>query len=460
MSATSLPTKRLTVYTPELSVIVGGFRPVYLNTFTGESKEGDIIDIPLSTMYAFDLELDFNFDKITLEVESAYAAYIEAIPGSNNYYYNHQISFSNIDGFEIYNSSTYYFEGVFGKTPYPSNQRAIAYFYNRRSPIDNNIRILIPNYTICMDNVFTSNRSFAEVEEWCQMLQHPIAIFQKEVNSTFTNELNTRCCFINNYIGYTGWSSCFEISYDINRKIANLYCSGSQTLKHHLIYNGPDYVGKSYPTKVAKVNVMSVPTYDIVLATDSITSKYIYSDDYCDKQIYNIDPSSNYKSPGNYDLYSNPEAALYSLIPSGPSCALPITAQAVRDNAPIQRFIHPYAIRDIGINLNGDYHINAIQIGIVSVPTTTNYYFAITSATLTFDVNDTVHDISSAIFMSSIATERMVAGSDYVERWVSYVIFDLYDLGDSPYEAYTGGVRDGKLYLHLDREYRMSTYST
>lgn len=54
MSATSLPTKRLTVYTPELSVIVGGFRLVHLNTFTGESKEGDIIDIPLSTMYAME----------------------------------------------------------------------------------------------------------------------------------------------------------------------------------------------------------------------------------------------------------------------------------------------------------------------------------------------------------------------------------------------------------------------
>ena len=225
-------------------------------------------------------------------------------------------------------------------------------------------------------------------------------------------------------------------------------------------------MGKTAPTQISYINVDSVPTYDIVLAADSITSKYIYSDDYCDKYIYNIDPSSSYKYPGNHDLRENWDIILNGLIPKGPSCIFPITTRAVSDKAPIQRFVHPYYIKYSSfVHLTTKYHISNIDIGIMSVPTSTNYYFAITTATLTQINEDTVYNssqtmLSSAVYMNNIITERMYDNNG-VERWVSHVIFSLDDLGDIPYgESYGLASSDGRLYLHLDGEYRMSTYST
>lgn len=467
MSATSLPTKRLTVYTPELSVIVGGFRPVYLNTSTGETKEGDIIDIPLSTMLDYELKLDFNFDKVNLEIEGEWAAYMQAQLGSNNYYYNQSIGLKYITVSEFYNSSTYYLNVFNGPTQ--SNSLANVWFLNNRSRIGSSLRIDITDWTIQLSNIEIADDSFGKYRAAggeTAMFRYPIAVYQKVSDEgaipNLTNGLSTSWFFISNYTdsGYATWY------YNPSSNLAEGHFSSDMTEKFHLIYSGPDYIGKTSPTKISYINVESVPTYDIVLATDDITKKYIFSDEYCDKYIYNIDPTSNYKYPGSYDIRENWDILINGLIPKGPSCIFPITAQAVANKAPIQRFVHPHYIKNTQIiSLTTKYRISTIDIGIISVPTTTNYYFAITTAALTQINEDTVYNVSetvlsSAIYMNNIKTERMI-DSNGIERWVSHVIFSLEDLEDRPYGEEIGlASSNGKLYLHLDGEYRMSTYPT
>lgn len=460
MSTTSL-SKKLTVIAPELSVITGG-RPVYLNTSTGETKEGDIIDIPLSTMLDYELKLDFNFDKVNLEIEGEWAAYMQAQLGSNNYYYNQSIGLKYITVSEFYNSSTHYLDVFNGPTQ--NNSLANVWFLDNRSRIEGSLRIDITNWTIQLSSIEIADDSFGKYRASggeTTMFKYPIAVYQKVI-SNLTNGLSTSWFFISNYTnsGYATWY------YNPSSNLAECYFDGGMTEKFHLIYNGPDYAEKPFPTKISYINVESVPTYDIVLATDDITKKYIFSDEYCDKYIYNIDPTSNYKYPGNYDIRENWDILINGLIPKGPLCIFPITTQAVSNKAPIQRFVHPCYIKNTSIiSLTTKYCISTIDIGIMSVPTTTNYYFAITTAALTQINEDTVYNVSetalsSAIYMNNIKTERMI-DSNGIERWVSHVIFSLEDLEDYPYgESIGNPSSDGKLYLHLDGEYRMSTYPT
>lgn len=476
MSATSLPTKRLTVYTPELSVIVGGFRPVYLNTFTGESKEGDIIDIPLSTMLDYELKLDFNFDKVNLAIEGEWAAYMQAQLGSNNYYTKYNIGLYITDAIEVYNSSTYHFDKFFGNNKTAqSNTIANIYFSRNRPKISSgSIEIRIPSYSIFLTTNGFIGAGIPLATDYCLkhyadfaipqistdyykggVIRYPLVIYPK-FDSIHTNEAGVNWCYLSHYfdqgqlpIKWTGLST------RTREQELRFYSSSAGSRQCTFVYSGEDYKIKKSPLEAAKVVVEVAPTYDIVLATDSITSKYIFSDSYCDKYIYNM--GSSYKNPGYQNLFEHPEYFNLGLFPCGDTCVYPITTNAVNWSAPIQRFIHPSAIPDF-ISRSG-YKLSTIDIGIVSVPTTTNYYFAITTALLTFDVNDTVYDPSttygSIIYCPNINTERMMVNG--TERWVTHltISYDGNPSNISPFGNYYG-----KIFLHLDGEYRMSTYST
>lgn len=468
MSTTSL-SKKLTVIAPELSVITGG-RPVYLNTSTGETKEGDIINIPLSTMLDYELKLDFNFDKVNLAIEGEWAAYMQAQLDSNNYYTKYNIGLRITSAIEAYNSSTYYFDEFFGNgTAVQSNTVANIYFSRNRPKISSgSIEIRIIDCSIFLTTKGFIGAGIPLATNYCLknyadfaipqistdyyeggVIRYPLVIYPK-FDSTHTNEAGVNWCYLSHYfdqgqlpIKWTGLSTRTreqELRFSIYKR---------------LIYSGEDYKIKKSPLEAAKVVVEIAPTYDIVLATDSITSKYIFSDSYCDKYIYSI--GSSYENPGYQNLFERPNYFNLGLFPCGDTCVYPITTNAVNRSAPIQRFIHPSAIPDF--ISRSSYKLSTINIGIVSVPTTTNYYFAITTALLTFDVNDTVYDPSSTygsiIYCPNINTERMWVNG--TERWVTHltIFYDGNPSNISPFTNY-----NGKIFLHLDGEYRMSTYPT
>ena len=236
MSTTSLSAKKLTVIAPELSVITGG-RPVYLNTFTGESKEGDIIDIPLSTMLDYELKLDFNFDKVNLEIKGEWAAYMQAQLGSNNYYYNQDISLASVTAIESYNSSTYYLD-IFGEG-IPHNSLVNIWFSNNRPRIESNLRMDILDWTIRLSSIKIADDSFGKYSAGgakTTMLKYPIVVCQKVsdkgVTPNLTNGLSTSWFFISNYTdsGYATWY------YNPSSNLVEGYFSSGMTEKFHLIY--------------------------------------------------------------------------------------------------------------------------------------------------------------------------------------------------------------------------------
>lgn len=475
MSTTSLSAKKLTVIAPELSVITGG-RPVYLNTSTGETKEGDIIDIPLSTMLDYELKLDFNFDKVNLAIEGEWAAYMQAQLGSNNYYTKYNIGLYITDAIEVYNSSTYYFDRFFGNsTTVQSDTVANIYFSRNRPKISSgSIEIRISSYNIFLTTNGFIGAGIPLATNYCLknyadfaipqvstdyykggVIRYPLVIYPK-FDSTHTNEARVNWCYLSHYFNQGQLPIKWTIlSTKTREQELRFYSNSAGSRQCTLVYSGEDYKTKKFPLEAAKVVVEIAPTYDIVLATDSITSKYIFSDSYCDKYIYNI--GSSYKNPGYQNLFKRPEYFNLGLFPCGDTCVYPITTNAVDRSAPIQRFIHPSAIPNFISRSN--YKLSTIDIGIVSVPTTTNYYFAITTALLTFDVNDTVYDPSSTygsiIYCPNINTERMMVNG--TERWVTHltISYDGNPSNISPFENYKG-----KIFLHLDGEYRMSTYST